>query len=115
MRVSREERRCLGQWRQSQSGRLPAPPQAQSRHRAERPHRRGGHEGGRPRRGEPTNVGGKPVQGAVSFFTSMSFCLGLIKVLRLVTHGSLRAPPGACGGDKVVDPNGSQVLNNNNS
>ena len=47
MRVSREERRCLRQWRQSQSGRLPAPPQTQSRHRAGQPHRQGGHEGGR--------------------------------------------------------------------
>ena len=60
-------------------------------------------------------MGGKLVQRAVSFFTSMSFSFGLIKVLCLVTHGSLRPPPGACGGDKVVDPNGSQVFNNNNS
>ena len=46
VRVSREERRCLRQWRQSQSGRLQAPHRL-SLGRAERHHRRGGQEGGR--------------------------------------------------------------------
>ena len=104
MRVSREERRCLRQWRQSQSGRLQAP------HRLSLGTELSGIIGG-----EAKKVGGKPVQRTVSFFTLMSFSFSLIKVLCLVTPGSLSPPPGACGGDKVVDPNGSQVLNNNNN
>lgn len=60
--------------------------------------------------GKAEKVGGKLVQRTVSFFTSMSFRFRLIKFLCLVTHGSLRPPPGACGGDKVVDLMGARCL-----